>query len=68
MIEERREEEGRDGERRGGTDMDQLPPYVRDGTCNLAVFPDWEFNGETFGVWGDAPINRVTWPGLLSLF
>ena len=54
-------------EREGaGRNINQLP-LVRtpagDGTRNLGVCPDQEFNPRPFGLWDDAPTNWATLTG-----
>ena len=47
--------------------IDWLPlvsALTRDQTCNLGMWPEWELNPQTFGVWDNAPTNLATWSEL----
>ena len=72
-------EEGKErGERqRGWTErgrernIDQSPPIhtqTGDGTCNLGMGPDQGSKPQHFGIWGNAPTNWATRPGLMIFF
>ena len=68
LILEREEEREREADVRN---INQLPPVralTGDQAHNLSVCSDLGLNLQTFGVWGDAPTDGATQPGLMFQF
>ena len=61
-----REEEEREGEKHQGEKETSIsfPVLIREGTCNLGMYPGWESNPLCFSLQDDAP-TEPHWPRLL---